>query len=135
MLAELLTRWGWGVRTAGSGAEALRVVKAFEPDLILLDVMMPEQSGFEVAAALQDDPATRYIPIIFLTAAAADESKVQGFEIGARDYVTKPFNFAELGARLRVRLREKQAEDALRARQDELKADLARQRRGREGNG
>lgn len=128
LLAELLARWGWTVQTARNGAEALREVKTFAPDLILLDVMMPGQSGFDVAATLQGDPDTQHIPIVFLTALAADESKAQGFEMGARDYVTKPFNFDELGARLRARLREKRAEDALRARQAELRSKLVGER-------
>ncbi len=122
VLANLLDRWGCTVRTAADGAEALAAVRTFDPDIILLDVMMPGQSGFEVCGILQADPATRHIPVIFLSAAAGTNDKVAGLDAGARDYITKPFHFAELAARLGARLREKLAEDALRARQAELYA-------------
>lgn len=115
VLAAHLTRWGCTVQTAASGAEALDVVKSWHPDVILLDVVMPGPSGFEVSQALQADPATRHIPIIFLTALSDEESKVMGFDTGARDYITKPFNAADLAARLGARLRDRYAEDALRA--------------------
>jgi len=124
VLAAHLTRWGCTVQTAANGDEALGEAKSFEPDVILLDVMMPGQSGFEVLRSLRADPATRDIPVIFLTALAADESKVMGLESGARDYVTKPFNAAELAARVGARLREKYAEDALRAQQAEPSAEI-----------
>lgn len=124
VLAAHLTRWGCTVQTAANGDEALGEATSFEPDVILLDVMMPGQSGFEVLRSLRADPATRHIPVIFLTALAAEESKVMGLETGARDYVTKPFNVAELAARVGARLREKYAEDALRAQQAELSTEL-----------
>ncbi len=122
VLGALLRRWGCTVHAAASGAEALAVVRSFEPDLILLDIMMPGESGFEVCARLQSDPATSHIPIIFLSALTSEESKVKGFDTGARDYVTKPFNADELAARVGTRLREKYAEDTLRARRAELTA-------------
>jgi sigma-B regulation protein RsbU (phosphoserine phosphatase) len=124
VLGALLRRWGCTVHTAASGAEAVAAVRSFEPDLILLDIMMPGESGFEVCARLQADPATSHIPIIFLTALTNEESKVKGFDTGARDYITKPFDSAELAARAGTRLREKYAEDTLRARRAELAAKM-----------
>jgi len=124
VLAAHLTRWGCRVQTAADGATALEAARASAPDLILLDILMPGLSGFDVAKALQADPATRNTPVIFLTALAGGEAKEMGFEIGARDYITKPFVAAELAARLGARLRDRYAEEALRARQAELAAGM-----------
>ncbi len=86
------------------------------PDLILLDVDLPHVTGFEVCKKLKDNPATAQIPIIFLTGATEVYSKVQGFDLGAVDYVTKPFDPAELRARVRAALRVKRYHDILAAR-------------------
>jgi two-component system cell cycle response regulator len=93
-------------------AQAARVA----PDLILLDVDMPLVTGFEVCRKLKDDPATANVPIIFLTGASEVYTKVQGFDLGAIDYVTKPFDPAELRARVRAALRTKRYHDLLAAR-------------------
>jgi two-component system, cell cycle response regulator len=90
--------------------------KALRPDLILLDVDLPHVTGFEVCKLLKDDPVTAQIPIIFLTGASEVYSKVQGFDLGAVDYVTKPFEPAELRARVRAALRTKRYHDLLAAR-------------------
>jgi CheY-like chemotaxis protein len=111
VLAALLTRWGCIVRDAASGAEAIEAIPAFHPDLILLDIMMPEQSGFEVCEILQADPATRHMPIIFLSAVAGEKARAQGLAAGARDYVTKPFMVGDLAARIGAQLRLKYAEE------------------------
>jgi len=86
------------------------------PDLVLLDVDMPEMSGFEVCQRLKRDPKTTHLPIIFLTAADQLHTKVQGFDLGAVDYVTKPFQGAELRARVRAALRTKRYLDLLASR-------------------
>ncbi len=86
------------------------------PDLILLDVDMPEQSGLDLCRTLKSDPRTAVIPIIFLTAASDVNTKVHGFDLGAVDYVTKPFHPAELRARVRSALRTKRYQDLLTAR-------------------
>jgi two-component system, OmpR family, response regulator len=94
---------GFAVESAGTGAEALTAVSAFRPDLIVLDVMLPDMEGFEVARRLG---ARRIeIPIIFLTARDATEDKVRGLTLGGDDYVTKPFSLEELIARIRTVLR------------------------------
>jgi CheY-like chemotaxis protein len=93
------------VRAAVNGERALRIAAADPaPDLILLDVMMPGMDGFEVCRRLKADPRTRDIPVIFLTAVTEKESTVKGFELGAVDYVTKPFTPAELLARVDAHL-------------------------------
>ncbi len=98
---------------ARDGQKALEFVKKLHPDLILLDVMMPGMSGFEVCAQLKSSPKTQNIPIIFLTAKTETEDMVKGFELGAADYVTKPFRKEKLLARVQTHIRLKHAEDLL----------------------
>lgn len=100
-------------------------MKVFDPDAILLDVMMPGQSGFSVCEVLQADPATRHIPIIFLTALIGENAKAMGFKTGALDYITKPFDARELAARLGARLRAKYAEDALKMHDTRLREETS----------
>src|SRR4051812_43063898 len=94
---------GFAVETAHSGGAALTAVSAFRPDLIVLDVMLPDMDGFEVANRL-GGPRGR-VPVIFLTARDATEDKIRGLSIGGDDYVTKPFSLEELVARVRTILR------------------------------
>jgi two-component system, OmpR family, alkaline phosphatase synthesis response regulator PhoP len=90
---------------ASNGFEALKLAKTTIPDLILLDIMMPGMDGYEVCAQLKKDPITKNIPVIMLTAKDAVREKVKGLDIGADDYVTKPFNLNELKARIKSVLR------------------------------
>jgi len=90
---------------ASNGLEALTKVKTEIPDLIILDLMMPEMDGYEVCEKLKNDPLTKNIPVIILTAKDAVRDKVKGLDIGADDYVTKPFNLNELKARIKSALR------------------------------
>lgn len=90
---------------ASNGHEALMKARAEIPDLILLDLMMPEMDGYEVCAKLKKDALTKNIPVIILTAKDAVRDKVKGLDIGADDYVTKPFNLNELKARVKSVLR------------------------------
>jgi two-component system OmpR family response regulator len=94
---------GFGVESAGTGAEALAAVEAFRPHLIVLDVMLPDMEGFDVARRLGADRAR--VPIVFLTARDATEDKIRGLTLGGDDYVTKPFSLEELLARIRSILR------------------------------
>jgi two-component system, OmpR family, response regulator len=94
---------GFAVETAGTGADALAAVSAFRPDLIVLDVMLPDMEGFEVAKRLGAERAAT--PIVFLTARDAPEDKIRGLTTGGDDYVTKPFSLEELLARVRNVLR------------------------------
>jgi two-component system OmpR family response regulator len=94
---------GFGVESAGTGAEAISAVGQFKPDLLVLDVMLPDMEGFEVASRLGAQRAG--VPIIFLTARDATEDKVRGLTGGGDDYMTKPFSLEELVARIRTILR------------------------------
>ena len=100
-LARLLSPI-WAVRTAPDGEEALARIAERRPDVVLTDVMMPRIDGFELLHRLRADPATRSIPVIVLTARAGQEAAVEGFEAGVDDYLAKPFQAAELIARVRV---------------------------------
>lgn len=99
--------------TAESYENGLSIALATLPDLILLDVDLPEHNGLDLCRRLKAEPSTSAIPIIFLTADSDIETKVHGFDLGAVDYVTKPFHPAELRARVRAALRMKRAQDLL----------------------
>jgi putative two-component system response regulator len=101
------------VRTASGGAEALRLVRADPPDLLLMDVMMPHVDGFEACRALKQDPATRLIPVLLVTSLDDTASRIRGIEAGADDFASKPFNAPELRARVRSLLRIKRYTDEL----------------------
>src|SRR5215207_7070603 len=115
-----LESWGYSTDAVSDGAAALRYVEATPPDLILLDVMMPEISGIEVARRIKGNKSLPFIPIIMQTALDSTEAKVEGLEAGADDYITKPIDFAELKARLRSMLRIKRLQEALEEREREL---------------
>jgi signal transduction histidine kinase len=119
VVGAMLRKEGYDVLPASSGAQALERVRVRVPDLILLDLMMPDMDGLEVCRQLKSDPAVAQIPIIFLTASNEMEHLVQGFNVGAVDYVTKPFNGAELLARVRTHLELKWARQRLREMNDE----------------
>lgn len=96
---------GYKVETAFDGIEALKKIKEVHPELVILDVMMPKIDGWEVLAGMRKDPQDKYIPVIMLTSKTTDISKVFGFDLGADDYVTKPFDIDELVARVGAILR------------------------------
>jgi two-component system alkaline phosphatase synthesis response regulator PhoP len=100
-----LGKEGYGVITAMDGIEACRIAKREKPDLIILDVMLPGLDGFEVCKTIQRDQDTSNIPIIMLTAKTQEIDKILGLEMGADDYMTKPFSPRELLARVKARLR------------------------------
>jgi len=105
LVVHHLKREGYQVSAASSGEEALRQVQAAPPDLVLLDLMMPAMDGLEVCRRLRQDPATAMLPIVMLTAKGDEVDRVLGLEIGADDYVVKPFSPKELLARVRAVLR------------------------------
>ena len=96
LLKVLLTNEKFNIVTAGNGTQALEQVKKEKPDLVLLDVMMPDISGFEVAQQMKADPEMSEIPIIFLTALNSTADIVKGFQVGGNDFISKPFNKEEL---------------------------------------
>lgn len=104
---KLLEREGWSVRRADSGEDGLAELRREVPDLILLDVRMPGMSGFDFCRKLKEAPEWTDVPVIFLTSKDESIHKVLGFELGADDYVTKPFNAPELLARVKARLRKR----------------------------
>ena len=94
---EFLMRGGdYEVRVAINGEEALRLAESFRPDVVLLDVMMPQRSGFEVCQKIRENPALRDVKIVMLTAKGRDVEKDRGLNLGANAYVTKPFSTKEL---------------------------------------
>ncbi|MCP4345005.1 MAG: hybrid sensor histidine kinase/response regulator [Desulfobacterales bacterium] len=112
--ANILQEQGYQMAFAQNGKTALSLVQSNKFDLILLDIMMPGMDGFEVCEQLKKDPATSNIPIIFLTAKTDTESIVKGFESGAMDYVTKPFNGSELLLRVKTHLELNHTKEKLR---------------------
>ncbi len=104
VLGSILRNKDYKVAAATGGGQALDMLDKIRPDLILLDIMMPEMDGFEVCERIKARPETAGIPIIFLTAKTETEDIVRGFSVGAVDYVTKPFQAAELMARVRTHL-------------------------------
>jgi DNA-binding response OmpR family regulator len=116
----MLSKLGFVVEKAENGEEGLLMVKKFFPDLILLDNVMPVMSGWELTKTLKTDPKYREIPIIMLSALDDVKNKVEGFEMGVDDYITKPFNFAEVLARIRAVLRNRELLGQIAARESRL---------------
>ncbi|MET0644557.1 MAG: response regulator [Candidatus Binatia bacterium] len=113
LLEQELDEQNYTIERANDGAEALDKVPVFQPDLILLDYMMPKMNGLEVLRRLREDALYKRIPVILLTAKATQEDKVRGLDAGADDYVIKPFDSFELLARVRAMMRIKQMHDTL----------------------
>ncbi len=116
-----LAKEGWEVTSVANGADALRRARESRPDIILLDIMIPQLNGWEVCRRLKQEPGTQAIPVIMVTGRVEEGDKVLGFEMGADDYVTKPFSPRELIARVRAVIRRGKAGDAT-ERKSHLKA-------------
>jgi PleD family two-component response regulator len=114
LLAAALRGQGYGVQTANNGAMALSIAQELIPDVILLDIMMPEMDGFAVCGQLQSQAALREVPVVFVSAVHDAESKVRAFSMGGADYVTKPFQIEEVLVRvahqIKLRLLQKRIE-------------------------
>jgi diguanylate cyclase (GGDEF)-like protein len=104
---------GYDVTTASSGNDALRILDAIQPDLVVLDVMMPLMDGYEVARRIRRHPSNTHVPIIMLTAKGEVEDKLAGFDAGADDYMTKPFGPQELLARVKAKIRRVEVDASL----------------------
>ncbi|HET8564581.1 MAG TPA: response regulator [Candidatus Binatia bacterium] len=113
LLEQELTEQNYAIERASDGMEALEKVESFQPDVILLDYMMPRMNGLEVINKLKQNDRHKSIPVILLTAKASQEDKVKGLDAGAEDYVVKPFDSVELLARVRSMMRLKQMHDSL----------------------
>jgi two-component system, OmpR family, KDP operon response regulator KdpE len=107
LLDAVLTPRGYRVLVAGSGPEALDLLRAERPDLVLLDIFMPGMDGYEVCRRIRRDPATAFLPVVMITA-SGNQEKIQSIEAGADDFVTKPFSMDELLARVRAATRRAQ---------------------------
>lgn len=114
LLSSILNSEGFQIAFASSGVQALSVVGITKPDLILLDIMMPDMDGFEVCRRIKSNESLVDIPIIFLTGRIEPEDLAQGFQLGAVDYILKPFNTTELLSRVRTHIELKFARDRLR---------------------
>jgi adenylate cyclase len=126
LLAAILSTGGYQVLSANGGATAIELARTEKPALVVLDVDMPSMDGFEVCARLKLDPQTADIPVLMLTAMADVEFRIKGLQLGAEDYLTKPFNYRELLARVARRLRAKEAADELRAVQYRIRRTFER---------
>jgi two-component system phosphate regulon response regulator PhoB len=130
LLRYNLTREGYEVTVASNGADAVKAARTLAPDVILLDIMVPQLNGWEICRRLKSEADTRAIPIIMVTGRAEEGDKVLGFELGADDYVTKPFSPLELVARVRAVARRAKASHAAagvaRLRAGELEIDRER---------
>lgn len=114
LLATILGREGYEVALAKDGPQALEIAAKGKPDLILLDILMPGMDGIEVCKRLKGDQATQAIPIIFVTAHSGSDEILTGFEVGAVDYVTKPFRIPELLARVHVHVELRRVQQEIR---------------------
>lgn len=122
LLSRLLAEAGHVVEVATNGEDALARLREEPPELLLLDAIIPRLDGFGVVRAAKSDPVTALVPIIFIAGATDTYHKVRGLELGANDYITKPFRREELIARVNVALRIRQLEEDLRRKNDELAA-------------
>lgn len=113
LLERLLTREGYTVLTASDGVEALPLVERNKPDLVISDVRMPGQNGFDLCRAIKARPATRLIPVVLLTALGGTHDRIAGLDAGADDFISKPFDAHELRARVRSLVRIKRGTDEL----------------------
>ena len=111
LLTDLLEEKGYTVLTAADGAAAIDCAIAQQPDLILLDICMPDMEGMEVCAKLRKNPITRTIPVIFLTAFNSDERLEQAIDMGANDFLGKPINSVELNVRIKAMLQTRHIPD------------------------
>ena len=120
LLADILTAKGYNVVTAASGSEALSLIEVEKPDLVLLDVVMPEMSGYDVCRRIRSNSATEVLPVVMVTALDPGEERIKGIEAGADDFLTKPINQAELLARVKSLIRIKELYDTVQHQAAEL---------------
>lgn len=124
LLTDILKEEGYEVRSAISGELALHAAASHPPELVLLDIRMPEMDGYEVCRRLKADPATREVPVIFVSAVSETDEKVKGFGLGAVDFITKPYQRDELLARVRTHLELNRLRHHLEELVDERTAEL-----------
>lgn len=125
ILSKILTKKGYSVQTAKSGQEALDTVNKNLPDLILLDVKMPDISGYEVCTRLKSNEKTSFIPVLFLSALDSPKDKIRGFSVGALDYITKPFVSEEVIAHVEIHLEVSKLSKKLKLTNEQLLIELS----------
>jgi len=124
LLSRMLNRRGYEVQAVNSGEIAMQIVKVTPPDLILLDICMPEMDGYEVCLALKANPRTKDIPVIFISALDEVLDKLRAFDVGAVDYITKPFRIPEVMARVTIHLTLRRLQLQLREQNELLKQEV-----------
>ncbi len=129
MLTHMLIQHGYRVRPAITGKLALNAVRVTLPDLILLDIMMPDMDGYEVCRRLKADKHTRDIPILFISALQEEVDKVKAFEIGGVDYITKPFYTEEVVARVETHLALRKMQKQLQEQNIRLQQEIAERKK------
>jgi len=127
LLADLLAAKGYAVTTAADGTAALAKLASETPDLVLLDVMMPGLTGYEVCKRIREDPKTALLPVVLVTALDPQQERVKGIEAGADDFLSKPINQAELFARVKSLLRIKRLQDEVKRWNEELEGRVREQ--------
>ena len=124
LLGAILRNYNYDYDTAKNGREALEKTKEISPDLIFLDIMMPEMDGYEACKKLKENPFTQYIPVVIVTALADRESRIKGLEVGANDFLPKPPDSTELMVRTKNLLRIKEFEDFLKHHNEILNSEV-----------
>jgi len=126
LMSAILKNYGYVYETAINGVEALEKTETFQPDLIFLDIMMPEMDGYEVCKRLKENPATQHIPVVIITALMEREAMLKGLKAGANDFLLKPVDPAEVAIRAKNLLRIKEFEDFLKRHNELLDAEVKR---------
>jgi signal transduction histidine kinase len=132
LLSHILTEQGYKVQAVLDGPDALSIAKSTLPDLILLDIMMPEMSGYEVCERLKADESTRDIPIIFISALGATEDKIKALAVGGVDHITRPFQVGEVLARVETHLALRNVQKSLQEKNVQLEREIIRRGRAEE---
>ena len=126
LMGMILQSYGYDFQTAKNGREALEKTKEYSPDMIFLDVMMPEMNGYETCISLREDPATKFIPVVMVTALGDQGARNKGLEAGANDFLTKPVDRTEILIRAKNLLRVKEFEDFLKQHNELLEAEVTK---------
>ncbi len=132
VLEFVLARNGYHVSGSHSGEQALSTLKSYTPDLIMLDIFMPGMDGYEVCAKIKEDAQLKDVPVIFITAAGQTQELVRGFEAGAVDFISKPFNKAELLARVNTHIELKRSKDTITNKNLELQTEIENRKQAEE---
>lgn len=129
LLSRILTEKGYKVRPAPSGSLALKSVRSILPDIVLLDIKMPEMDGYEVCRRLKADERTRDVPVLFISALAEVTDKIKGFNVGGVDYITKPFQYEEVLARVGTHLALRRIQSQLERQNKRLHQEIEQRKR------